>query len=218
MTRLLLTRHGETLWNREGRIQGWAATDLSDRGRREATAMGAWLADEYDVDRIVSSDLERTRETTAHVREAAARPLPDPTFDANLRERGFGIYQGFLVPDVFERFPDHDPDTSLSALDIDPLNGESIDDLVTRADAAWDSITETATDGETTLVVTHGGILKVLVARLTDRSLETVLSGSSHPNCAVSEIRLDGEDSELVVEARTDWRAGTDLDGDASNF
>ena len=38
MTTLLLARHGETPWNREGRVQGWAATGLTDRGREHPPA------------------------------------------------------------------------------------------------------------------------------------------------------------------------------------
>lgn len=209
MTRVLLTRHGETPWNREGRIQGWAATGLTDRGRREASAMGAWVDDTYDVDRIVASDSERTRRTTANLREAADA-LPSPSFDASLRERGFGVYQGFLVEDLFERYPEHDPDDSVSSLSADPAHGESVAAFCDRVASAWNSVTAATDPGETTLVVTHGGVIKVLLADLTDRDRAAALTAHSHDNCAVTEIRLDGDDPTLVTEEQTAWRDAVD--------
>ncbi|MEF8829192.1 MAG: histidine phosphatase family protein, partial [Haloarcula sp.] len=60
--------------------------------------------------------------------------------------------------------------------------------------------------GETTLVVTHGGVIKVLLAKLTDKDPDAALAEHSQTNCAVNEIRLDGGDPELVGEELTAWR------------
>jgi hypothetical protein len=54
----VLVRHGETAWNREGRVQGWAPTSLTDRGREQARTLGAHLASAYDVDRAVCGRCE----------------------------------------------------------------------------------------------------------------------------------------------------------------
>ena len=62
--RIVVLRHGETAWNDEGRMQGWAPVPLNETGREQATAAGRHLADEYEFDAVYASDLERTRETT----------------------------------------------------------------------------------------------------------------------------------------------------------
>jgi probable phosphoglycerate mutase len=204
MTTLLLVRHGETPWNREGRVQGWAATGLTDRGHEQARALGAWLGSAHSVDRVLASDLERTRLTAAAVREAAAG-LPAPTFDPSLRERGFGVYQGFPVAEMADRFPDHDRSKSFLTLDVDPLNGESIAAFLDRVERAWRVVTGAVADGETALVVTHGGVLKLLRATLTDRNPQEALARDSPPNCSVTEVGLDG-DPELVRYGATPWR------------
>lgn len=72
---LLLVRHGETTWNRDGVIQGWADSSLTDRGRRQARAVGRRLAGE-GVDRLVASDLQRARETAAVLGEAGVDAAP----------------------------------------------------------------------------------------------------------------------------------------------
>ncbi|MFB6196640.1 MAG: histidine phosphatase family protein, partial [Haloplanus sp.] len=47
MTTVLLARHGETTWNRDGRLQGWAPTPLTDRGHDQARALAAAVAADY---------------------------------------------------------------------------------------------------------------------------------------------------------------------------
>ena len=74
MSRVLFVRHGETTWNREGRIQGWASTPLTGRGRDQARATGELLR-AAGVDRIVASDLQRARETVRLFREGPQRSV-----------------------------------------------------------------------------------------------------------------------------------------------
>ncbi len=204
MTTLLLARHGETPWNREGRVQGWAATGLTDRGDEQARALGTWLGATHTVDRVLASDLERTRVTAATVREAAGG-LPTPTFDSSLRERGFGVYQGLLTEEMVDRFPDYDRSKSVLTLDADPLNGESVTDFLDRVERAWQRITDAVANGETALVVTHGGVLKLVRAMLTDRDPLGSLARNSPPNCSVTEVGLDGT-PELLRFGATPWR------------
>ena len=66
MATVLLARHAETAWNRERRLQGWAPSRLTDRGREQAAALAARLS-ERSIDRLVSSDLERSTETADRV-------------------------------------------------------------------------------------------------------------------------------------------------------
>jgi probable phosphoglycerate mutase len=205
MTTVLLARHGQTDWNREGRVQGWAPTRLTDRGAEQARELGAWLTNQYDVDRVVASDLQRTRETAAGIREAGGG-LPEPSFDRAWRERGFGVYQGFLVEALFERHPDHDPNASVSALDVAPEDAESIDEFCARVETAWKRLRDRTGSDETVLLVTHGGVIKTLLAAVTDRSRATAMTSHSPPNCSVTQIRLDGDEATLVAEGGTEWR------------
>ena len=204
MATLLVARHGETAWNRDGRVQGWAPSRLTDDGRRQAAALGAWLDDRYDVDRVLASDLARTRETAAEAR-GAADGLPEPSYDADWRERGFGVLQGLFGEEMCEEFPDHDREASVISLDADPEHGESVRTFRRRVERAWERAISTTDEGETTLVVTHGGVIKVLLGKLTDRDPDAALAEHSQDNCAVNEIRL-GDGPELVGEELTGWR------------
>ncbi|WP_336336124.1 histidine phosphatase family protein [Haloarcula brevis] len=205
MGTLLVARHGETTWNRDGRIQGWAPSRLTDRGQEQATALGAWLDDRYDVDRVLASDLRRTRQTAAAADDGYGG-LPDPAFDDGWRERGFGIVQGLYAEELLAEYPDHDRDASVISLDAAPEGGEGVPTFRERVESTWERAIAATDAGETTLVVTHGGVIKVLLAKLTDRDPDAALAKRSQDNCAVNEIRLD-DGPELVGEELTGWRA-----------
>ena len=202
MTTVLLARHGETDWNREGRVQGWAPTGLTERGREQARELGAWL-DDREIDHVVVSDLRRTRETAAAIREKATG-LPEPTLDRAWRERGFGVEQGFLATELLERYPEHDPDSSVSAMAIDPEGGESLDGFCERVESALGELRTRCQPDETALVVTHGGVIKTVLAAATDRERTAALAESSPPNGSVTEIEL-GESIALRMEGLSPW-------------
>jgi len=189
-TTALLVRHGETDWNREGRMQGWAPTGLNDRGHEQARRLGACLTDEYDIDRIVASDLCRTRETTEGVRAGGVDA--EVRFDRGWRERGLGVYQGLTRAELNDRFPAfalHNGDISL---DERPEGGESYADMYDRVADAWERLLADAGE-ETVLVVTHGGPIIAVLAVLEEQDLLTAVANHTRSNCGLTEIGPSGE-------------------------
>src|SRR5437868_4346988 len=86
-----LARHGETDWNRAGRWQGWTDVPLNPTGEAQALALAEKLRDRT-IARIVSSHLARARRTAEIV--AGALSVTDIATDADLKERGFGLFEG----------------------------------------------------------------------------------------------------------------------------
>jgi broad specificity phosphatase PhoE len=97
---LFLFRHGETDWNREGRLQGHTDTALNDTGLAQAKALGETLRI-HRLDAIVSSDLSRALTTAQIVAGALSIPL---FTDAGLRETNVGAAEGILWSDAKTRF------------------------------------------------------------------------------------------------------------------
>ena len=97
---LFLFRHGETDWNREGRLQGHTDTALNDTGLAQAKALGETLRI-HRLDAIVSSDLSRALTTAQIVAGALSIPL---FTDAGLRETNVGAAEGLLWSDAKTRF------------------------------------------------------------------------------------------------------------------
>jgi probable phosphoglycerate mutase len=203
MTTVVLLRHGQTEWNRTRRIQGWAASPLNERGREQARVAGQYLADAYEFDRLVSSDLRRTRETTAMVREQGA--FPEPEFTDGWRERSFGELQGLEYDQVFGEFPEFDAAANgVMALEATPNRGESMLDTRARVVDAWEDLLAQQAPDETVLVVTHGGPIYVLLAHVREQSLPEALGAVRQENCAVNELHHDHDTGETTVVSEND--------------
>lgn len=97
---LFLFRHGETDWNREGRLQGHIDTALNATGLAQAHALAESLR-LHRLDAVVSSDLSRARVTAQIVAKAIGAPL---FIEAGLRETNVGAAEGLLWTEAKTRF------------------------------------------------------------------------------------------------------------------
>lgn len=165
--RVVLVRHGETAWNREGRFQGQTDIPLSDVGRGQARALRARLetgayAHLFDdaLTAVVTSDLRRAYETaelafgrsgrTLHVRPA-------------LREFCYGVFEGLTRLEIDERFPgamnawmQGDRATALQG-------GESRAQVHERTHAAVNAFLAEVPH-RNVVVVAHGGVMRQLLS------------------------------------------------------
>src|SRR5213595_2392344 len=98
-TRVIAIRHGETAWNVDTRIQGQLDVPLNERGRAQARRLGQAMGRE-DLHAIYTSDLSRAHETASAVARRAGVAVT-PT--QGLRERGFGIFEGYTFAEIEER-------------------------------------------------------------------------------------------------------------------
>ena len=154
---MLLVRHGETDWNRDGRWQGGSDTELNDLGRDQARALAAEL--DGDIDVVYSSDLARARETAEIV---SAKLGLDVRLDPRLRERGFGEWEGLTSTEIEERFGEADQrwraGEGPGADDAEPF-----EDFSARINDFLADVLRLH-PGEQVLVVSHGGSIRVIHA------------------------------------------------------
>jgi broad specificity phosphatase PhoE len=146
VTRLLLIRHGQSVWNAQGRWQGQANPPLTSLGHDQAAAAGTNLT---DIEVLAASDLVRARQTATAI--GTVTGINDLTVDARLRERHAGEWQGLTRPEIDDLYPGYLDDGRR------PEGWESNADLHDRAVAALldlAAIHQAATVG----VVTHGGV------------------------------------------------------------
>lgn len=147
MTHLLLCRHGESTWNAAGRWQGQADPPLTEFGRLQALHAAKRVG---AVDLVVSSDLERARDTALIIAEAIG--VGPVLVDPDLRERDAGEWSGLTRAEIEEAWPGY------LERDERPPGWEPQDALQRRAMRALDRIHAEYT-GATVLVVTHGGVI-----------------------------------------------------------
>ena len=150
MTHILLTRHGETDWNVIGRVQGWTDTALNGLGRAQAAALAARLKD-MPLSAVYSSDSCRAAETARPIAEQhglALQTLPD------LREKGFGDWEGLTVTDLERDYADlwhryhvlHELDSAIP-------NGETYSDVYDRVRRALCAILDAHPGADDTVLV-----------------------------------------------------------------
>jgi len=102
-TEIYLVRHGETEWNRDGRLQGQHNSSLTARGRRQAEQLGRLLARLLGrQQRLINvSPLGRALETAAIIRQQV--PGPEPIIDPRLQEMTLGSWEGLTRKEVNEQ-------------------------------------------------------------------------------------------------------------------
>ncbi|HEX2540426.1 MAG TPA: histidine phosphatase family protein [Caldimonas sp.] len=157
VTRIVAVRHGETVWNAEMRMQGQLDTALSERGRWQAARVAEALEGE-GIEAIYASDLARAFDTATAIAGRLGLPI---AVDTGLRERSFGVFQGFTYAEIDARWPDEAPRWRRHDPEFGPAEGETLREFYGRAVAAATRIAA-AEPGRTIALVTHGGVLDCL--------------------------------------------------------
>ncbi len=155
--RLLLARHGESVWNAEKRFQGHTDIGLSERGRAQAEALGVALR-RFNVARAYVSPFRRASETAEVA--LAGTGVPVVPLD-DLRELSLGEWEGCTVDEVRGREGDPYRAWLLAPNDCPPPGGEPLDAVSSRVRAAMEHISASHPDGDDVLVVSHGGVISV---------------------------------------------------------
>lgn len=128
MTKLVLLRHGQSVWNAENRFTGWADVDLSDRGRAEAKRAGELLANSrIDLSYGYASVLKRAITTLNIVLEELDQLWMPVAKDWRLNERHYGDLTGLNKADTAERFGNDQVKTWRRSFDVPPppITGEN---------------------------------------------------------------------------------------------
>ncbi len=159
-TRLVLIRHGETNWNREGRYQGQADPPLNERGRAQARALIEPLR-RLGLDLLYSSTLRRAWETAQILAQGLGIPvIPEP----RLKEIHQGAWQGMLVTEIQKRYPDLFRAWQERPWDVRPPGGETLAQVQQRVYQAVDDIVARHR-GQTVGLVTHRLPIALLLIR-----------------------------------------------------
>ena len=170
MTRLSIVRHGQTDWNLHKRIQGSTDIPLNSTGRAEAAETGVRLRARH-WDAIVASPLMRADETARII--AGELGLPSPEIARDITERHHGDIEGLTFAERRMRFPD--------GVAVPGL--ESRQDVLDRVLPELERIAAIH-DGQSVLIVSHGGVIGTLIRHVTDgkrpRNDELIGNGSVH--------------------------------------
>lgn len=196
--KLVMVRHGQSLWNKENLFTGWADVDLTEQGKVEAIEAGKLLAD-YNFDRIFCSELTRAKETLKGI-------LADKTtnahiiYDWHLNERHYGALEGLNKKDTAEKYGEEQVKIWRRSFDIPPPplganderyiahqkkypnlsltelpKSESLKDTLARVQPYWENKIKPHLVRENILIVAHGNSLRALIKILEDIDDQKIL-------------------------------------------
>jgi 2,3-bisphosphoglycerate-dependent phosphoglycerate mutase len=219
MYKVVLLRHGESVWNKENLFTGWTDVDLSEKGKEEALEAGRTLKREgYTFDVAYTSVLKRAIRTLWIALDEMDLMWIPVIRDWRLNERHYGALQGLnkaqtavkygeqqvkiwrrsydTPPPALEesdsRYPGHDPRYRNLGKNQLPM-GESLKDTVARFQPCWrDVIGPDVRSGRRVLIVAHGNSLRALVKYLDNISDQDIV-GLNIPTGAPLVYELDGD-------------------------
>ncbi len=164
ITRFGLIRHAETQWNREKRIQGQTDSPLTRRGILQAEKWGH-LLNQISWNRILTSDTGRAVETAGRINEKLKISI---TPDRRLREQDWGQWTGKTLTEIEKDHPQLLTDQIRAGWMFCPPEGETRLNIWKRSQQALGDAAA-KWPGETILIVTHEGVIKSLIYRLSGR-------------------------------------------------
>lgn len=191
--KLVIVRHGESVWNQENRFTGWKDVELSDKGVSEAQKAGKSLLEQkFDFDIAYTSSLTRAIKTLNYILSEMKLNWLPVIKDWRLNERHYGDLQGLdkaetaalhgedqvkiwrrsydtPPPMMSKDHPDHptkDPRYKNVAPQVLP-SGESLKDTAARFMPLWtEKISKDILSGKKVLIVAHGNSLRALIQHL----------------------------------------------------
>lgn len=193
MTQLILIRHGETEWNRAGRIQGHLDSPLTQDGIAQAMACGARLKGET-IAAFYCSDMGRALHTARLIGQPLG--LQASPMDT-LRERAFGQGEGLTYAEMDVRFPEAFSRERAVDEHFAVPGGESKRQFHDRVVAALMELAGKHA-GQTVLVVTHGGVLGVVYRWIREEPVASAHKVSI-PNVAINRLALENESWRIVM-------------------
>ena len=155
---IYIMRHGQTDWNLTKKLQGHSLIPLNQNGRQEAENVREKI-NSLEIDRIISSDLLRTRQTAEIINKELCKNI---TFDSRLRSVNYGMLEGRYIPEISEeewRTYNSAPET---------FKAEAVESVFLRIKSFLD---EQFSKNENVLIVAHGGTLRLISYYMSNRNI-----------------------------------------------
>lgn len=190
-TRVVLLRHGRTAWNQELRWQGQSDIEMDEVGRSQAEAAAEVLAG-YRPAKIVASPLHRAFTTATFLAQQTGLPVE---LDERFLETNGGVWEGLTQAEIRENYLAELTSWFTNSNVPAGLNGES---RTTIAERFSSGVIDHVIEGETIVVVTHGGVARAGLLQLLGLPLDRVGVFRVLYNCGWAVLDRD--------DVTRDWR------------
>lgn len=186
---MYLLRHGETDWNKRGLLQGHTDIALNEHGKSQVRDTVIKLRDlGIRVDAIVSSPLQRARESAEIAAVLLDYPKERIVVEEMLTERGFGEGEGLSIEERMARYPE-----------CDYPGMESQSELVNRAGRAFQKITGDFKNADRILLTAHGAVLFALLEAVSEEPIRYEGRAACISQGSIYRIRHENGKNSLAV-------------------
>jgi 2,3-bisphosphoglycerate-dependent phosphoglycerate mutase len=178
--KLVVMRHGESLWNKENKFTGFKDVPLTEKGEEEAIAGGEAMEEAKMIDdegeNIFDGIFTSTLERAIYTAELALNIRRDRfTMHEDLRERDYGDLTGLNKAETAKKYGDDQVKIWRRSYDVPPPGGESLKDVVNRVRAYFDrKIRPLLDEGKNVYIAAHGNTLRALLIILKVRTPENI--------------------------------------------
>jgi broad specificity phosphatase PhoE len=198
-TTIYITRHGQTQWNLEGRMQGHQDSPLTELGIRQAT----WLRDALhaiEFDGIYASSSPRAKKTAEIIRDQRSCEVIGCD---DLREIAMGKWEGMIGKEIQQSHPlAYDAFWQTPHLYTPENGGESFYDLQKRVIPFIDALIS-ENEGKTILIAAHAGTVKTIMGYFEDRPLADFWNPPMIHPTALSKVIVDNQHAHIALYADT---------------
>ncbi|GAA0071817.1 phosphoserine phosphatase 1 [Clostridium sardiniense] len=185
MTTIYLTRHGQTEWNLEKRLQGHGNSPLTEFGLNRAKELSERIKD-INIDTIYTSPIERAYKTAQIVK---GDKYIEVKVHEGLKEMNFGDYEGKITEEVMKENPDWDISAIMRGnLEMRAPNGETLGEVRERVNSAMRDIIK-ENEEKNILIVAHGITLKAIMTFFNDQEANNEVMEQA----SLTKVIVDGE-------------------------
>ena len=199
MIKLVLVRHGQSMWNLENKFTGWTDVELSEQGRNEAKEAGKILKEKgFKFDLAFTSELKRAQDTLSIILNEMEQNDIEIKHSWRLNERHYGALQGLNKQETREKYGDEQVLLWRRSTDVRPPELEETDpgndpkykdlsenelpktenliDTIKRVIDYWNSdIKPEIENGKRIIIAAHGNSLRALMKYLDNISDEDII-------------------------------------------
>lgn len=201
--KIYITRHGETEWNKEGRMQGWKNSNLTEDGIENAIRLGNRLKD-IEFDCIYCSPLGRAVDTAKYIRQDKKTEI---VLVDSLKEMGFGKWEGMEQDMIKKLHPTEYFNFWNKPHLYNPIEGESFDELFERVKSVLNQISNNS-ENKNILVVSHAVVIKVIYAIIKKYPLEELWGPPFLQGTSLTIIEVEDNGTNIILEADTSHLLG----------
>ena len=197
---LYIFRHGRTVWNAAGKIQGSTDIELTEEGRQMAEETAKNIKNIH-FDGIYSSELKRAYETGCIL---MGNRQMEVVKDDRLRELNFGVLEGTSFMNIKEGGADGRYSVFFTRPELyeRPEGGESLEELCERGHSFLEMIYETYPEDARIMIVAHGAMNKALLKNIRGLEMKDLWYGRLQQNCAATIVKLYKDGFEVVDGSR----------------